>query len=92
MIAALVTRRVKSIALDSQPSRAPLSRADDATVVPAPCQACGADVLHFGWVNMDGIGVLLHDGVDDSARCPVAVPFDWETGTPLSTVGLAVTA
>lgn len=56
------------------------------------CQACGADVLHFGWVNMDGVGVLLHDGVDDSVPCPVAVPFNWETGKPLPAGVLAVAA
>ncbi|MFB7755588.1 hypothetical protein ACFC18_39230 [Streptomyces sp. NPDC056121] len=83
---------VNSTAPDAQPYRAPLSRVDDAEVTPAPCQACGADVLHFGWVNKGGVGVLLHDGVDDSVPCPAAVPFDWETGKPLAASGQAVAA
>ncbi|MFD6298116.1 hypothetical protein ACFWFU_25210 [Streptomyces sp. NPDC060235] len=81
-----------SIALNARPYRTPLSRTDDAKVLSAPCQACGADVLHFGWVNIDGVGVLMHDGVDDSEPCSAATPFDWETGEPLSVKLQAVAA
>jgi hypothetical protein len=41
---------------------------------------------------MDGVGVLLHDGVDDSVPCPMTVPFNWETGKPLPAGVLAVAA
>ena len=68
----------------AKPAGAPLSRMDDAVVVSAPCMACGAKVLGWGWVNLDGLGVLLHDTAEDSTPCPVARPFDWETGQPIA--------
>ncbi len=82
---------LEGIAVGTAPLSSPLSRRDDATVVPAPCQSCGVRVLHFGWVNLDGVGVLYHDDVDGSEPCPAAVPFDWATGKRLALVdgGLA---
>ncbi|MEU6545840.1 hypothetical protein [Streptomyces sp. NPDC046859] len=56
-------------------------------VLPSPCWACGA----FGgldWINVDGIGVLVHG----QERCPVAVPFIWETGQPVTSLAGAVAA
>lgn len=70
------------------PLTAPLSRTEDAQIVPSPCQACSA----FGgadWVKRDGVGVLVHRSGGD---CPVAVPFDWETGESLASVSGAVAA
>jgi hypothetical protein len=70
------------------PLSAPLSRTEDAQVVPSPCQACSA----FGgadWAQRDGVGVLVHRSGE---RCPVAVPFDWETGKPLPALVEAVAA
>lgn len=72
----------------SAPLTAPLSRTEDAQVVPSPCQACSA----FGgadWVKRDGVGVLVHSS---GARCPVAVPFVWETGQLLPALAEAVAA
>ncbi|MCF2538957.1 hypothetical protein K6168_25305 [Streptomyces sp. FB2] len=69
------------------PLSAPLSRRDDAVVLPSPCWACGA----FGgldWIDVDGIGVLVHG----QERCPVAVPFVWETGQPVTSLAGAVAA
>ncbi|MFI9309057.1 hypothetical protein [Streptomyces triculaminicus] len=76
----------------SVPLPAPLSRTDDAQLVSSSCMKCGADVLGWGWVNFDGVGVLLHDTVDDSVPCPVADLFDWETGAPVVTSPEAVAA
>ncbi|WP_267905230.1 hypothetical protein [Streptomyces marianii] len=42
-------------------------------------------------MKVDGIGVLIHDTADRE-RCPVAVPFDWETGKPLASLAGAVAA
>ncbi|MFE2925448.1 hypothetical protein [Streptomyces goshikiensis] len=74
------------------PLHAPLSRTDDAVLIPSPCMACGAEVLHWGWVNLDGVGVLLHDAAQDSVPCPVAAPFDWATGNTLPASHSAVAA
>ncbi|MFD5101701.1 hypothetical protein [Streptomyces albidochromogenes] len=57
---------------------------------PSPCQACGFVSL-WGWIRVDGIGVLMHHS-PDSERCPLAVPFDWETGNPLPVPVEAVAA
>ncbi|MFI2353012.1 hypothetical protein ACH492_39855 [Streptomyces sp. NPDC019443] len=72
------------------PLSAPLSRIEDAQVVPSPCQACGT-AAGSDWIKVDGIGVLVHN---ERGRelCPVAVPFDWETGKPLPTLVEAVAA
>ncbi|MGX1502926.1 UNVERIFIED_CONTAM: hypothetical protein RKD43_001551 [Streptomyces graminofaciens] len=70
------------------PLTAPLSRTEDAQLVPSPCQACSA----FGgadWVKRDDVGVLVHRSGGD---CPVAVSFDWATGKPLASVSGAVAA
>ncbi|MFE7772870.1 hypothetical protein ACFU5O_03025 [Streptomyces sp. NPDC057445] len=73
------------------PLSAPISRTDDGVVyLPSPCQACGV-APSWGWTKVDGLGVLVHD-TDDRERCPVAVPFDWETGKPLPVVVEAVAA
>ncbi|WP_302851340.1 hypothetical protein [Streptomyces lunaelactis] len=40
---------------------------------------------------MDGIGVLVHNA-RGRQRCPLAVPFDWETGKPLPALVEAVAA
>lgn len=61
------------------PLSAPLSRTEDAVIVPSSCQACSAP-CGAGWVKRDGAGVLVHRSGED---CPVAVPFDWNTGAPL---------
>ncbi|THA98979.1 hypothetical protein E6R61_04920 [Streptomyces sp. LRa12] len=66
---------------------APLSRRDDAVVVLSPCWACGASG-GLDWINVDGIGVLVHG----RERCPVAVPFVWETGQPIAAQAEAVAA
>lgn len=73
----------------SHPTRltAPLSRRENAVVVPSPCWACGASG-GIDWINANGIGVLVHG----QERCPVAVPFDWETGKPLAALAEAVAA
>lgn len=73
----------------SHPTRlaAPLSRRDDAVVVPSPCWACGASG-GLDWINVKGIGVLVHG----RERCPVAVPFVWETGQPIAAQAEAVAA
>ncbi|MET7858444.1 hypothetical protein ABZS81_14730 [Streptomyces sp. NPDC005318] len=69
------------VVLHPAPLTAPLSRTEDAQVVPSPCQACGV-AGGTGWMNMDGIGVLVHNA-RGRERCPAAAPFDWETGKPL---------
>ncbi|NEC48328.1 hypothetical protein G3I18_29035 [Actinospica acidiphila] len=43
------------------------------------------------WVKVDGVGVLVHNS-RGRERCPVAVPFDWETGKPLASLAGAVAA
>lgn len=72
------------------PLAAPLSRRDDAVVVPSPCQACGVPG-GADWVKLDGAGVLIHNS-RGRERCSVAVPFDWETGKPLASLARAVAA
>jgi hypothetical protein len=70
-----------------RPLSAPLSRTEDVEVLPRPCQACGS-ALSAGWGKVDGAGVLMHRTALRDEACPVAVPFDWETGMPLpSSVG-----
>ncbi|MFZ3558804.1 MULTISPECIES: hypothetical protein [unclassified Streptomyces] len=73
---------VPSVVPVSKPLGAPLSRTDDAVVIPAPCMACGApaDVDGWRWENVGGRGLLIHG---DDTVCPVAQPFDWATGAPL---------
>ena len=72
------------------PLSAPLSRRDDAVVIPSPCQACGVPGGAH-WVKVDGAGVLVHNAHGREC-CPVAVPFDWETGQPLAALTGAVAA
>ncbi|NUK62047.1 hypothetical protein [Streptomyces lunaelactis] len=72
------------------PLSAPLSRTEDARVVPSTCQACGI-AGGTDWINVDGIGVLVHNA-RGRQRCPLAVPFDWETGKPLPALVEAVAA
>lgn len=72
------------------PLSAPLSRRDDAVVVPSPCWMCGVPG-GADWLNLDGIGVLVHNA-RGGERCPVAVPFDWDTGKPLAALAEAVAA
>ncbi|GAB2829592.1 hypothetical protein GCM10027073_67600 [Streptomyces chlorus] len=43
------------------------------------------------WVKVDGAGVLVHNARGREC-CPVAVPFDWGTGKPLSWLAGAVAA
>ncbi|WP_406363205.1 hypothetical protein [Streptomyces sp. NBC_01579] len=69
---------------------APLSRTEDAQVVPSPCQACGV-AGGADWIQVDGTGVLVHNA-RGRERCPVAVCFDWETGKPLPALTEAVAA
>ncbi|MFE0271599.1 hypothetical protein E3E14_10075 [Streptomyces sp. ICN441] len=73
------------------PLSAPLSRTEVAEGVPSPCMSCGASVSGWGWMKVDGLGVLVHD-TEDRERCPVAVPFVWETGKPVSASVEAVAA
>ncbi|MFE0415325.1 hypothetical protein [Streptomyces tendae] len=40
------------------------------------------------WINVNGVGVLVHG----RERCPVAVPFVWETGQSLASLSGAVAA
>ncbi|MET7493531.1 hypothetical protein ABZV61_19930 [Streptomyces sp900116325] len=40
---------------------------------------------------MDGIGVLIHNA-RGRERCPVALPFDWQTGKPLPALVLGAVA
>ncbi|MEV5809321.1 hypothetical protein [Streptomyces parvulus] len=40
------------------------------------------------WINVNGVGVLVHG----RERCPVAVPFVWETGKPLAPLAGAMAA
>ncbi|MEV1052556.1 hypothetical protein [Streptomyces sp. NPDC049887] len=73
------------------PLSAPLSRTDEGVVYqPVLCQACGS-APSWGWMKVDGLGVLVHD-TEDRERCPVAVPFVWETGKPVSASVEAVAA
>ncbi|MFJ3962031.1 hypothetical protein [Streptomyces sp. NPDC090036] len=65
------------------PLSAPLSRTDDAVVIPSACQACRAS-CGSDWVFVDGVGVLTHR---TGELCSVAVPFDLETGQPLASAG-----
>ncbi|MGX1548928.1 hypothetical protein [Streptomyces adustus] len=67
-----------------RPATAPVSRRDDATVIPSPCMGCGADVDHWRWANLDGTGVLVHDTSHGAERCPSRQSFDWATGAPRS--------
>jgi hypothetical protein len=73
---------VAALASELPPLSAPLSRTEDAEVLPRPCQACGS-ALSAGWVKVDGAGVLMHRAALRAEPCPVAMPFDWETGMPL---------
>ncbi|MEV6106661.1 hypothetical protein AB0M28_18365 [Streptomyces sp. NPDC051940] len=68
----------------SRPATAPDSRRDDAIVIPSPCMACGTDGADWGWIQRDGLGVLVHD-VSSSAPqvCAAGEPFVWETGEPV---------
>ncbi|MFD6322107.1 hypothetical protein ACFWOL_04345 [Streptomyces sp. NPDC058442] len=59
-------------------------------VVSSPCWACGV-TGGADWINVDGTGVLVHNA-RGRERCPVAVPFDWATGTPLAVLAGAVAA
>ncbi|MGW3692145.1 hypothetical protein [Streptomyces sp. NPDC005125] len=77
-------------ALHSALLTAPLSRTEDAQVAPSPCQACGV-AGGTDWINMDGIGVLIHNA-RGRERCPVALPFDWQTGKPLPALVLGAVA
>ncbi|MFE7388375.1 hypothetical protein [Streptomyces sp. NPDC057582] len=78
------------VVLHPAPLTAPLSRTEDAQVVPSPCQACGvAGGAH--WIKVDGTGVLVHNA-RGRELCPVAVPFNWETGKPLTAPAEAVAA
>ncbi|MER6113794.1 hypothetical protein [Streptomyces hirsutus] len=43
------------------------------------------------WVKVAGLGVLVHNA-RGRERCPVALPFDWETGKPLTSLAGAVAA
>ncbi|WP_164540801.1 hypothetical protein [Streptomyces abyssomicinicus] len=43
------------------------------------------------WAKIDGTGVLVHNARGQEC-CPVAVPFDWETGKPLAALAGAVAA
>lgn len=81
-----VTRRAPHSALLA----APLSRRDDAVVVPSPCQACGVPG-GADWAKVDGVGVLVHNARGREC-CPLAVSFDWETGKPLAALAGAVAA
>ncbi|MFD5932064.1 hypothetical protein [Streptomyces sp. NPDC060333] len=63
------------------PLSAPLSRTEDAELIPSSCQACRAS-CGSDWVFADGAGFLVHR---TGERCPVAVPFSQETGQPLTT-------
>ncbi len=84
MPATLTTSHALALAVPvhAAPLSAPLSRTDDGVrYLPSPCQACGG-VPMAGWSKVDGVGFLMHD-TDEGERCPVAVPFDWETGKPL---------
>ncbi len=55
-----------------------LSWADCPSV--SPCMGCGARVSGWRWVQVDGCGVLTHDGEE---LCPKAFSFDWQTGAPV---------
>ncbi|MBL3665596.1 hypothetical protein JL475_06190 [Streptomyces sp. M2CJ-2] len=59
-------------------------------VVPSPCWACGV-AGGADWIKVDGVGVLVHNA-RGRERCPVAVPFDWETGKPLAFLAGVVAA
>ncbi|MDF6042460.1 hypothetical protein LRD69_09865 [Streptomyces sp. JH14] len=72
---------VTLVVLHPAPLTAPLSGTEDAQVVPSPCQACGV-AGGADWIKVDGIGVLVHNA-RGRERCPVAAPFDWETGKSL---------
>ncbi|WP_329400510.1 hypothetical protein [Streptomyces melanogenes] len=52
---------------------------------PTPCMACGLPRANWGWVKRDGLGVLVHDFEGAQVPCPVAVPWDWETGQDVTT-------
>ncbi|MFC4513348.1 MULTISPECIES: hypothetical protein [Streptomyces] len=64
-----------------------LSWADCPSV--SPCMGCGARVPGWRWVQVDGCGVLTHDG---NELCPEAFRFDWQTGAPAVTFTKAVAA
>ncbi|MGI5401577.1 hypothetical protein ACQEVG_19470 [Streptomyces sp. CA-135486] len=53
-------------------------------------QACGI-AGGTDWIKVNGIGVLVHNA-RGRERCPMAVPFDWETGNALAPVSGAVAA
>ncbi|MGA5370088.1 hypothetical protein ACPCSD_03220 [Streptomyces griseoincarnatus] len=72
-----------------RPATAPVSRRDDATVIPSPCMGCGADVDHWRWANLDGTGVLVHDTPHGAEHCPSGRSFDWATGAAHAPVGVA---
>lgn len=77
------------VVLHPAPLTAPLSRTEDGVIYEAsPCQACGV-AGGTDWIKVDGLGVLVHSS---GARCPVAVPFVWETGQPLPALAEAVAA
>ncbi len=71
---------------------APLSRTDDATVIPSPCMACGAVVSGWAWINSAGTGVLIHYTLWGSEFCPSGECFDWMTGEPMTAKPEAVAA
>ncbi|MBW5481174.1 hypothetical protein [Streptomyces bambusae] len=76
---------VKLVVSRPRPLSAPLSRKDDAEIIPSSCQACGA-ACGADWAKRDGVGVLVHR---TGEPCPVAVPFVWETGAPVTSVAVA---
>ncbi|MEU6845942.1 hypothetical protein ABZ930_29105 [Streptomyces sp. NPDC046716] len=72
-----------------EPLTAPLSRTDDAEVIPSPCFACGAEVDGWRYVRVDDCLVLTHDG---NTLCPKYLAFDWANGEPRTLAVKAVAA
>ncbi|WP_328536451.1 hypothetical protein [Streptomyces sp. NBC_00344] len=80
---------VRPVETASVPLSAPLSRSDDAEVIPSPCMTCGAEVEGWGWINYHGRGVLVHEVDEETTPCPVSRPIDWATGNVLPSITLA---
>ncbi|MER5485028.1 hypothetical protein ABT024_17620 [Streptomyces sp. NPDC002812] len=76
---------VKLVVSRPAPLSAPLSRRDNAEVIPSPCIGCGADIEGWHYVRADDCLILTHDG---NTLCPRYLAFDWATGAPINrTVG-----
>lgn len=67
----------------SAPLSAPLSRTEDAEVIPSPCFGCGAEVEGWRYVRVDDRMILTHDG---NTLCPRYLAFDCKTGEPRTSV------